>query len=68
MVGSDALNTLVGWMRGIRDVLARWVASGARLAAKNKEQRRETDQRLRRDDRRENLGANHGPTLLLRRL
>jgi hypothetical protein len=51
MVGTDALNTLVAWMRGITDVLARWFARGARVAAKKKEQRRETDQRLRRESR-----------------
>jgi hypothetical protein len=57
MVGTDALNTLVCWMRGIRDEFARWIASRARVAEKKKEQRRETDQRLRREDRRGSLGA-----------
>jgi hypothetical protein len=57
MVGTDALNTLVGLMRAIRDVLAGWFARDTRAAARKKEQRREIDQRLRRDDHREGLGA-----------
>jgi hypothetical protein len=57
MVATDALNTLVGWIRAIRNVLAGWFARDTRAAARKKEQRRETDQRLRRDDHREGLGA-----------
>ena len=51
MVGTDAFNTLVAWMRATRDVLAGWFARRARVAERKKERRRETDQRLRRENR-----------------
>jgi len=52
-----ALKALFAWLRSARDLLARWLARGAQAATRKKKQRRETDQRLRREDRRESVEA-----------
>ena len=53
MLGADALNTLVAWVRRVRDLVANWFARGTRAAERKKTQRRDTDQRLRREAGRE---------------
>jgi hypothetical protein len=54
MLGGNVLPTLAVWMRRIRDRVADWLARSTRKAERKKTQRRDTDQRLRREDKRVN--------------
>jgi hypothetical protein len=50
-VAIGALKALVEWLRNVRNRLGRWLTRGARAAKRKEKQRRETDKRLRREDR-----------------